>query len=704
MSRIPVPYGGLHNSLPHSPQPAHADNMSTSSPASDTRRKQSKRDESLRKKIESELSRKRPGSNTNQQSNGSKRTNKRAQKGTVAGLRPSPALTVPEGMSVADASQLCAAKRADCVLVVDEEEGLSGIFTAKDLAFRVTAEGLDPRSTSVAQIMTKNPMVTRDTTNATEALQLMVSRGFRHLPVCNEDGDVVGLLDITKVFHEALAKVERGSTATNQLSAALAGVQSELGPGLNHNPQAAAMLAYVETLRERMALPDLTTVIDTRSAPPTVTPRTTVREAARLMKERRTTAVCVMEANAGTSAVSGVSGGNVIPKIAGIFTSKDIVLRVIAAGLDASRCSVVRVMTPHPDTAPPTMVVQDALKKMHNGHYLNLPVVEADGRLIGIVDVLKLTYATLEQIESMNEDRSNESGPMWSRFFEGLPGAGGDDDTASIVSASERPDTPSRSHLGHGRGLSSMTSPISEIMPNDSASVVDDNISDLGGKHGPASSVAAPALPVDDGTYIFKFRTPSGRTHRFQARHDSYELLRDIVAGKLLTDPFFTAPGAKEGEAVHLPDPSNFTLHYTDDEGDLVTMTADSDVADAVRIARGQKSDRIVLLVDGGKVWEEAARDLGGEKAVEKLKEVEQEVKAVEEEEKQMAQPTADPAVEPTYGNEHVHAQQWKDHGRTIRADGQELVGGIIPKDMVLPAAIGFLGVVILGVFIAGRK
>lgn len=133
------------------------------------------------------------------------------------------------------------------------------------------------------------------------------------------------------------------------------------------------MLAYVETLRERMALPDLTTVIDTRSAPPTVTPRTTVREAARLMKERRTTAVCVMEANAGTSAVSGVSGGNVIPKIAGIFTSKDIVLRVIAAGLDASRCSVVRVMTPHPDTAPPTMVVQDALKKMHSMSVFRIP-------------------------------------------------------------------------------------------------------------------------------------------------------------------------------------------------------------------------------------------------------------------------------------------------------------------------------------------
>lgn len=141
--------------------------------------------QSLRKKIESELSRKRPGGRHEQSQatpgGASKRSSKRPAKGTVAGLRPSPALTVPEGMSVADASQLCAAKRTDCVLVVDDEEGLSGIFTAKDLAFRVTAVGLDPRLTPVSAIMTKNPMVTRDTTSATEALQLMVSRHFRHL-------------------------------------------------------------------------------------------------------------------------------------------------------------------------------------------------------------------------------------------------------------------------------------------------------------------------------------------------------------------------------------------------------------------------------------------------------------------------------------------------------------------------------------------
>ena len=92
--------------------------------------------QAIRKKIESELARKRTISTTQQ--SGRRRGNKaNAQKGTVAALKPSPALTVPEDITVSEASQLCAAKRTDCVLVVVDDEGLSGIFTAKDLAYRV---------------------------------------------------------------------------------------------------------------------------------------------------------------------------------------------------------------------------------------------------------------------------------------------------------------------------------------------------------------------------------------------------------------------------------------------------------------------------------------------------------------------------------------------------------------------------------------
>lgn len=95
----------------------------------------------IRKKIELELGRKRTISTNG--GPGAAQRNRRggkvtAAKGTVAALKPLPALTVSESISVSDASQLCAAKRTDCVLVVDEDESLSGIFTAKDLAYRVS--------------------------------------------------------------------------------------------------------------------------------------------------------------------------------------------------------------------------------------------------------------------------------------------------------------------------------------------------------------------------------------------------------------------------------------------------------------------------------------------------------------------------------------------------------------------------------------
>lgn len=193
----------------------------------------------------------------------------------------------------------------------------------------------------------------------------MVTRGFRHLPVCNDEGDVVGLLDIAKVFYEALEKLERAHGSSQKLYNALEGVQSEWGAGVSGGAQN-PMLAYVEALRQKMSIPDLTTILDSRTLPCTVGVRTTVREAARLMKEHHTTAVCVMEntGGPGQGAIGG-AGGIVTGKIAGIFTSKDVVLRVIAAGLDPKTCSVVRVMTPHPDTAPPSLSIQEALRKMH---------------------------------------------------------------------------------------------------------------------------------------------------------------------------------------------------------------------------------------------------------------------------------------------------------------------------------------------------
>ena len=43
-----------------------------------------------------------------------------------------------------------------------------------------------------------------------------------------------------------------------------------------------------------------------------------------------------------------------------------------------------------------------ALRKMHDGHYLNLPVMNKESdEIVGMVDVLKLTYATLDQVSQV---------------------------------------------------------------------------------------------------------------------------------------------------------------------------------------------------------------------------------------------------------------------------------------------------------------
>ncbi|KAH9026706.1 hypothetical protein EDB83DRAFT_2656029, partial [Lactarius deliciosus] len=155
-------------------------------------------------------------------------------------------------------------------------------------------------------------------------------------------GNVVGLLDITKVFHEAWTR-SSAVHPSEKLYSALAGVQSELGAGLGANPRLQPCSPTSKHCVRRLPCPILR---PSRARVPSavVGPRATVRDVARLMRERRTTTVCVMEPTTTPSSH---------PRIAGIFTSKDVVLRVIAAGLDASMCSVVRA----PFSDPPMAAV-----------------------------------------------------------------------------------------------------------------------------------------------------------------------------------------------------------------------------------------------------------------------------------------------------------------------------------------------------------
>jgi CBS domain-containing protein len=95
-------------------------------------------------------------------------------------------------MSVHKAAKLMAAKRVGALLVVEDKK-LVGIFTERDALFRVTAQGLDPESTILAEVMTTSPRTIAPESLFGEALYIMSQQGFRHLPVIAE-GMPVGIV------------------------------------------------------------------------------------------------------------------------------------------------------------------------------------------------------------------------------------------------------------------------------------------------------------------------------------------------------------------------------------------------------------------------------------------------------------------------------------------------------------------------------
>jgi CBS domain-containing protein len=102
-------------------------------------------------------------------------------------------------------SAQCAAERmrqrtAGALVVVNGQKQTIGILTDRDLAIRVVAEGLDAATTTVAEIMTKQPKTASEETPIESALSLMRSGGFRRLPVVNKSGELVGLVTLDDIL------------------------------------------------------------------------------------------------------------------------------------------------------------------------------------------------------------------------------------------------------------------------------------------------------------------------------------------------------------------------------------------------------------------------------------------------------------------------------------------------------------------------
>ena len=124
-------------------------------------------------------------------------------------------------------------------------------------------------------------------------------------------------------------------------------------------------------LREiRGALFDDTLAVLTPPEPVCVTETALVRDAVAAMVARRQAGVLIVDASG---------------RLLGIFTERDVLRRVVGKGLDPATTPVGRVMTPDPEALRIDDRVAQALHSMAVAGYRTLPIVEAEGRPIGVV-------------------------------------------------------------------------------------------------------------------------------------------------------------------------------------------------------------------------------------------------------------------------------------------------------------------------------
>jgi CBS domain-containing protein len=123
---------------------------------------------------------------------------------------------------VADVAREMNERTIGSVLVV-EESTIVGILTERDLLTRVIAATRDPASTRVGEIMTRDVIVCRPDSALDDCLRIISMCRVRHLPVVDDDGNLVGIVTSGDILRRELA--ER-SEAIETLQAYISGPHS----------------------------------------------------------------------------------------------------------------------------------------------------------------------------------------------------------------------------------------------------------------------------------------------------------------------------------------------------------------------------------------------------------------------------------------------------------------------------------------------
>lgn len=112
--------------------------------------------------------------------------------------KPEVVFSVTASTSVYDALQLMMDKNISALLIMQGNE-LQGIFTERDYARKIILKGKASKTTTIDEVMTKNPIVVAPSEQVDRCMQIMTDMHIRHLPV-SEKGTVIGMISIGDIL------------------------------------------------------------------------------------------------------------------------------------------------------------------------------------------------------------------------------------------------------------------------------------------------------------------------------------------------------------------------------------------------------------------------------------------------------------------------------------------------------------------------
>jgi CBS domain-containing protein len=111
--------------------------------------------------------------------------------------------------SVAEAVRLMLDRHVGAVGVVDSEGRVAGIFTERDVLRKLALTLRDPEATPVRELMTTPVELATTSTTPGEALAIMLERHFRHLPVVDNSGKLLGMLSIRNLLEQRIGDLNQ---------------------------------------------------------------------------------------------------------------------------------------------------------------------------------------------------------------------------------------------------------------------------------------------------------------------------------------------------------------------------------------------------------------------------------------------------------------------------------------------------------------